>query len=85
MGQVKQSFSPAIGVDSGTVSKQVGWTAGAGLEFCDLELRLGRKSRMASRRPRHFRLHHRSGANNQTIGIRFTEEVFRLGINDRLK
>lgn len=33
LGNIEQSFSPPVGVNSGTISNRVGWTAGAGIEF----------------------------------------------------
>jgi outer membrane immunogenic protein len=33
LGDINQSFSPAIGINSGTISNRVGWTAGGGVQF----------------------------------------------------
>jgi outer membrane immunogenic protein len=33
LGDIKESFSPAIGPNSGSSSNRVGWTAGGGMEF----------------------------------------------------
>ncbi len=36
-GDVKQSFSPGIGINEGTTSNRVGWTIGGGVEYAFLQ------------------------------------------------
>jgi outer membrane immunogenic protein len=84
LGDIRESFSPAIGANSGATSDRVGWTAGGGLAFrlsrdwsANLEylyVDLGTFScnNVAC-----------SGVSPQTINTRLFENLFRAGIQYR--
>jgi outer membrane immunogenic protein len=86
MGQVKQSFSPAIGINDGVATNRVGWTVGGGLEYA-----IGNSGWAAKVEYLHVDLGTFycniacAGVGGQTIGTRFNEEIFRAGIDYRLK
>jgi outer membrane immunogenic protein len=86
MAQVKQSFSPAIGINDGVGTNRVGWTVGGGLEYA-----IGNSGWAAKVEYLHVDLGTFycniacAGVAGQTIGTRFNEEIFRAGINFRLK
>lgn len=84
LGDIKQSFSPPIGANSGAIANRVGWTAGGGLafrfsrdwsanlEYLYVDLGTFTCNNVAC-----------SGVSPQIINTRFSESLFRAGIQYR--
>jgi outer membrane immunogenic protein len=86
MGQVKQSFSPAVGLNSGVGTNRVGWTLGGGLEYAIANSGWAVKAEYLHVDLGTFFCNTAcAGVAGQTIGTRFSDEVFRAGVDYRFK